>query len=282
MGFGHRVYRAEDPRSRVLKRTAPSSARRASRSRRRSSRRARGLAGAPSRPRARDERRVLVGGRARRRGYPAGPRAGDVRLFARRRLVGSHPRAEAHRPADPAVGALRRARGPHARGRLMTLADAAAQADALAKAGDERALAELRAQWDEELEVAARASDFRDRAQSPSARSGSSASGRRSSSCDAGSRTTALRARIGAPLARVASRRITRVVNDVRPLLHEMVTNDGNEAVRRLAVVCPEERLVACPTRSSSSRPCRERRAAARAARGGREDRPWLRRKGRG
>ncbi len=26
-------------------------------------------------------------------------------------------------------------------------------------------------------------------------------------------------------------------VNDVRPLLHELVTHDGNEAVRRLAVV---------------------------------------------
>jgi hypothetical protein len=26
-------------------------------------------------------------------------------------------------------------------------------------------------------------------------------------------------------------------VNDVRPLLHELLTNDGNEAVRRLAVM---------------------------------------------
>ena len=33
MGFGHRVYRAEDPRARVLRRTARSWARRASRSR---------------------------------------------------------------------------------------------------------------------------------------------------------------------------------------------------------------------------------------------------------
>ena len=68
MGFGHRVYRAEDPRARVLRRTAkelgsprfevaeeleqcgPRRARRA-----------------PSRARPRDERRVLVGRRARRR-----------------------------------------------------------------------------------------------------------------------------------------------------------------------------------------------------------------------
>jgi hypothetical protein len=27
------------------------------------------------------------------------------------------------------------------------------------------------------------------------------------------------------------------VINDVRPLLHELLTSDGNEAVRRLAVV---------------------------------------------
>ena len=27
------------------------------------------------------------------------------------------------------------------------------------------------------------------------------------------------------------------VINDVRPLLHELLTHDGNEAVRRLAVV---------------------------------------------
>ncbi len=52
---------------------------------------------------ARDERRVLLGGRARRGRDPAAARAGDVRLLARRRLVGTHPRAEAHRPALPPV-----------------------------------------------------------------------------------------------------------------------------------------------------------------------------------
>jgi len=46
----------------------------------------------------------------------------------------------------------------------MTLAEAAVQADALATEGDERALAQLRAQWDEELESAARSQDFRERA----------------------------------------------------------------------------------------------------------------------
>ena len=34
----------------------------------------------------------------------------------------------------------------------MTLSEAAAEADALAQAGDERALAQLRSQWDEEID----------------------------------------------------------------------------------------------------------------------------------
>ena len=47
----------------------------------------------------------------------------------------------------------------------MTLAEAAAEADALAQAGDERALAQLRSQWDEEIEAGARDADYRIRAQ---------------------------------------------------------------------------------------------------------------------
>ena len=47
----------------------------------------------------------------------------------------------------------------------MSLPEAAAQADALAQSGDERALAVLRAQWDEEIESDARNSDYRVRAQ---------------------------------------------------------------------------------------------------------------------
>jgi HEAT repeat protein len=47
----------------------------------------------------------------------------------------------------------------------VTLAEAAAEADALAQAGDETALARLRSQWDEEIEAGARNSDYRVRAQ---------------------------------------------------------------------------------------------------------------------
>ena len=47
----------------------------------------------------------------------------------------------------------------------MTLAEAAARADELASAGDQKGLATLRQQWDEELEHAARSPDYRIRAQ---------------------------------------------------------------------------------------------------------------------
>jgi HEAT repeat protein len=120
----------------------------------------------------------------------------------------------------------------------VTLAEAAAEADALAQAGDERALAQLRAQWDEEIEAAARDADYRIRAQgyraiaqfrfrqklellrrgledeSPAAR---------------GSSLIALES---------LSRSHPGDVNAFRPLLHDLAARDPNVAVRRLAVVC--------------------------------------------
>ena len=47
---------------------------------------------------------------------------------------------------------------------MSSLAEAAAQADELATDGNERELAQLRARFDEDLESAARSSDFRERA----------------------------------------------------------------------------------------------------------------------
>ena len=120
----------------------------------------------------------------------------------------------------------------------MTLAEAAAEADALAQAGDERALATLRTQWDEEIEAAARDADYRTRAvayrsiaqfrfrqklellrrgledESPAAR---------------GSALIALEG---------LSRNHPGDVNAFSPLLHELAARDPNTAVRRLAVVC--------------------------------------------
>ena len=46
----------------------------------------------------------------------------------------------------------------------MSLAEAAAEADGLAQRGDERALADLRARWGDDVEESARHSDYRVRA----------------------------------------------------------------------------------------------------------------------
>jgi hypothetical protein len=119
----------------------------------------------------------------------------------------------------------------------MTLAEAAAQADALADEGKERELSQLRAQWDEELESAARAGDFRERAAAYRAigqfrfRTKRNLLGRGLQDESPAVRGSALLA-----LERL-SRDHPGDVNDVRAVLHELVANDDNEAVRRLAVV---------------------------------------------
>jgi HEAT repeat protein len=119
----------------------------------------------------------------------------------------------------------------------MTLAEAAAQADAFAEEGNERELAKLRAEWDELLESSARGADFRDRAIAYRAigqfrfRTKKELLRRGLEDDSPAVRGSALLA-----LERL-SRDHPGDVNDVRPLLHELVTNDGNEAVRRLTVV---------------------------------------------
>ena len=151
MGFGHRVYRAEDPRARVLRRTAKEiGARRAEVAEKLERGGARRAAGPPSGPRARHQRRVLVRGRARLRRGAAGPLHAHVHVRARGRLVRARPRAEARGPADPAD---RRVRGPgptFAAGRLSALtkinvdwadrpiADGLAGADALVRCSTSR------------------------------------------------------------------------------------------------------------------------------------------------
>ena len=119
----------------------------------------------------------------------------------------------------------------------MTLAEAAAEADALAEQGDERKLAELRSQFDEEVEHAARSQDYRERA----------VAYRAIAQFRYRQKTELLRRGLEdeSPACRgsalLSLERLSRehpgVVNGVRPLLHEMVARDGNEAVRRLAVV---------------------------------------------
>ena len=119
----------------------------------------------------------------------------------------------------------------------MSLAEAAVDADALAEEGKERELSQLRAQWDEELEAQARSRDFRERAVAFRAigqfrfRTKKELL-RRGLEDD----SPAVRGSAVLSLERL-SRDHPGDVNDVRPLLHEMVTHDDNEAVRRLAVM---------------------------------------------
>jgi HEAT repeat protein len=119
----------------------------------------------------------------------------------------------------------------------VTLAEAAADADALAEAGDERALAALRQQWDEELEHAARSQDYRARAVAFRA----IAQFRFRQKIELLRRGLEDESPACRGSALLAIERLSRdhpgVVNGVRPLLHELAARDDNEAVRRLAVV---------------------------------------------
>ncbi len=120
----------------------------------------------------------------------------------------------------------------------MTLSEAAARADALAQAGDERELAVLRAQWDEEIESDARNPDYRVRAQAYRAiaqfrfRQKLELLRRGLEDESPAARGSALIALEG------LSRTHPGDVNAFRPLLHELAARDPNVAVRRLAVVC--------------------------------------------
>jgi HEAT repeat protein len=120
----------------------------------------------------------------------------------------------------------------------MTLAEAAAQAAALAEAGSERELSDLRRQWEEEVEMAARSSDYRERAVAYRAL-GQFRFRQKLELLHRGLDDESPAARGTALLSlELLSREHPGTVNGLRPVLHELVTHDGNEAVRRLAVVC--------------------------------------------
>jgi HEAT repeat protein len=120
----------------------------------------------------------------------------------------------------------------------VTLAEAAEQANALAAAGDERALAALRSQWDEELEAAARSQDYRIRGVAYRAiaqfrfRQKLELLRRGLEDESAGARGSALLA------LRALSTDHPGDVNGFRPLLNELAARDPNDAVRRLAIFC--------------------------------------------
>jgi len=120
----------------------------------------------------------------------------------------------------------------------VNLAEAAARADELAAAGDQKALATLRQEWDEELEHGARNADYRVRAQAYRAiaqfrfRQKLELVRRGLQDESPAARGSALIALEG------LSRDHPGDVNGMRRLLEELATNDPNVAVRRLALVC--------------------------------------------
>ena len=121
----------------------------------------------------------------------------------------------------------------------MTLADAAAQADSLAQQGAQTELAKLRSQWDEELESAARSSDYRERAVAYRA-IGQFRFRQKLELLRRGLQDESPACRGSALLAlELLSRDHTGDINADRPLLHSLVSDrEENPAVRRLAVIC--------------------------------------------
>jgi HEAT repeat protein len=120
----------------------------------------------------------------------------------------------------------------------MSLLEAAAQADELAQSGAERELATLRQQWDDELEAAARSADYRERAIAYRA-IGQFRFRQKLELLRRGLDDESPAARGSALLSvQMLSKDSPGVVNGVRPTLHSILSTDGNQAVRRLAVLC--------------------------------------------
>lgn len=121
----------------------------------------------------------------------------------------------------------------------MELAQAAARAEQLARSpGSERELATLRAQWDDEIEAAARHADYRVRGQGYRAiaqfrfRQKIELLRRGLEDESAGARGSALIALTSLSADHPGD------VNKFRPLLNELAARDPNPAVRRLAIHC--------------------------------------------
>jgi hypothetical protein len=120
----------------------------------------------------------------------------------------------------------------------VTLAEAAAQGDELAQSGSERELADLRTKWADDLEGAARSSDFRERAVAFRAigqfrwRAKEELLRRGLDDESPACRGSALVS------LELLSRDSPGIVNRTRRILHQLANDDPNQAVRRLAIVC--------------------------------------------
>jgi hypothetical protein len=120
----------------------------------------------------------------------------------------------------------------------MNLVEAATRADELATNGAERELADLRKEWADELEAAARSSDYRHRAVAYRA-IGQFRWRQKEELLRRGLDDESPACRGSALISlELLSRDHPSTVNGVRPLLHTLVSGDGNQAVRRLAILC--------------------------------------------
>jgi HEAT repeat protein len=120
----------------------------------------------------------------------------------------------------------------------VDLAEAAAEADGLAARGAERELAQLRAEWEDELESLARSDDFRERALAYRAL-GQFRYRQKLELLRRGLEDESPAVRGSALVSlELLSREHPGVVNAARARLHELAARDPNGAVRRLAVVC--------------------------------------------
>jgi hypothetical protein len=120
----------------------------------------------------------------------------------------------------------------------VTLAEAALRADELATSGTERELADLRKEWGDEVESAARSQDYRERAVAYRA-VGQFRWRQKEELLRRGLDDESPACRGSALLSlELLSRDHPSTVNNVRPLLHTIATSDGNQAVRRLAILC--------------------------------------------
>ena len=120
----------------------------------------------------------------------------------------------------------------------MTLGEAAARADELASAGSERELSQLRNEWADELEAAARSRDYRERALAYRA-IGQFRWRAKEELLRRGLDDESPAARGSALISlELLSRDHPSTINSVRSMLHTLATADDNQAVRRLAIVC--------------------------------------------
>jgi HEAT repeat protein len=155
----------------------------------------------------------------------------------------------------------------------MSLAEAAARADALAQAGDERSLATLRVQWDEEIEAAARDADYRVRALAYRAIA-QFRFRQKLQLLRRGLEDESPAARGSALLSlELLSRSHPGVVNAVRGTLHALANEDPNAAVRRLAILAlrngsPQQDTITLLSHLADEADDRDLRSAATAVHG--------------